>query len=144
MITDITEIFDEVERDLAINNDKLDFEAAKNPVLSAKYLKILAESNMAFARLLSRYNKLKLEKRQYYLGQAPAEKYKEKPFHLKLTKGEVEAYLDADQELRLIQEKLEIIKVNIGYLEGVVKAINTRSWDIKNSIEYKKFMVGMV
>lgn len=143
MLTDITEIFEQVEQDVRIDDSRLDEEAAKNPLLAAKYLKILAQNNMAYARLTSLYNKKKLEKRQYYLGQASAEVYKEKPFHLKLTKSEVNEYLDADNELRTIQEKLEIVKVNVGYLEGVVKAINSRTWDVKNAIEYKKFMAGI-
>ena len=143
MIVDITELFGEVESDLKVDDTQLDFEATKNPLIAAKYLKHLSHSNMAYARLLSRYNKLKLDKRQYYLGQASPEVYKKKPFHLKLTKSEVDQYLDADEELRLIQEKLEILKVNVSYLEGIVKAINTRSWDIRNAIEYRKFMVGV-
>ena len=79
---------------------------------------------------------------EYYCGKAAPEVYQESPFDLKVLKSDVYIYLNADKELQEADQKKEYLKQVCNYLERVLKEINNRNWNIKNTIEWKKFIHG--
>ena len=84
------------------------------------------------------------EKWIYYKGKAPSAVYKEIPFDLKLTdKKEVEMFIGADEEVRKLQYKIDYIEQVLFFLDGVLRQINSRNFQIKNAIEWEKFQAGM-
>ncbi len=83
------------------------------------------------------------EKWLYYKGKAPALKYKEMPFDLKLTtKEEIYMFIDADDDVIKLQFKIDYIETVLAFLEGVLRQINNRNFQIKNAIEWEKFKSG--
>jgi hypothetical protein len=87
---------------------------------------------------------LRLKKWNYYLGRAPAEEYKKKPFQLSVLKSEVQQYIDADDEIRELEDMIEVKQAIVDFLEGAVRAVSGKQWHIKNAIEFLKFKNGVV
>ena len=83
------------------------------------------------------------EKWLYYKGKAPSSVYKEMPFDLKLTtKEEISMFIDADEDVVKLQYKIDYIETVLNFLEGVLRMINNRNFQIKNAIEWEKFKNG--
>ena len=84
------------------------------------------------------------EKWLYYKGKAPAKVYKELPFDLKLTtKEEISMFIEADEDVQKLQYKIEYIDQVVYYLDSIMRQINSRTYHIKNAIEWKRFQSGM-
>src|SRR6056300_1262549 len=71
-------------------------------------------------------------------------KYMKHLNNLKLLKPDVEKYLDADPKLQKASDKCEYLTVVCDYLEKTIKQISSRSFDIKNAIEWQKFTSGAI
>ena len=84
------------------------------------------------------------EKWIYYKGKAPSTVYKEMPFDLKLTdKKELEMFITADDDVKKLQYKIDYIEQVLLFLDGVLKMINNRNFQIKNAIDWEKFKNGL-
>ena len=59
-------------------------------------------------------------------------------------KNEMDEILNTDSELIGLQDKVEYFKTVLNQLEQIVRSINSRTWDVKNSIEWHKFTNGMM
>ena len=90
------------------------------------------------------YKKLYRDKWEYYGGKADAKVYATKPFDLKVLKGDLNIYIESDQEIIDAENKIIYLETTSKYIDGVLKSIQSRGWDIKNAIEWKKFEAGMV
>ena len=58
-------------------------------------------------------------------------------------KNEMDEFLQVDQDLILLQDKVEYFKTVMYQLEQIIRSLNSRTWDIKNAIEWNKFTNGM-
>jgi hypothetical protein len=56
----------------------------------------------------------------------------------------MDEFLQTDDDLITSQDKLEYLKTVLLQLESILKSLNSRTWDIKNSIEWTKFTNGMM
>ena len=56
----------------------------------------------------------------------------------------MDEYITTDEDLITQQDKLEYLKTVQMQLESILKSINSRTWDIKNSIEWTKFTNGIM
>ena len=138
----LEDLFLEVDKDLKVNDMELDRESLRTPYLYDKYLKFHTTFKLTLKNVKEEYNKLYLEKYHYYLGKADPEVYKEKPFDLKVLKGDVNMYLDADEELSNMRKAVEYSKSRVDYLEKTLKNIQDRNWHIKSAIDWRKFLEG--
>jgi len=130
------------ELDSQIDNDDLHLESTKIPSLHAKYFKLF---NSVLTLKKSQENKFKIlkkEKWEYYTGKSDPEVYVENPFDYKVLKTDLDKYLDADQDLIRCITKIEYYQMMINYLESIIKVILNRSFQIKNAIEWQKFIRG--
>ena len=83
------------------------------------------------------------EKWLYYKGKAPSKVYKDLPFDLKLTtKEEINMFIESDDDICKLQYKIDYIEQLLSFLEGVLRQINNRNFQIKNAIEWEKFKNG--
>ena len=141
----LSEIQEQVRKDLKINDLELDIESLRIPSLHSKYLQLLTEHSLLLKKTLGEYAVLKRNKWIYYTGKAREEVYKEKgDFPLKLiTKDEERTFIEADEEVRELKGKLEYYETVVDYLQEVVKSISNRSFQIKNAIEWRKFEAGI-
>ena len=138
----IDELYNEIERDLKIDDTELDLESIRTPQLHNKYLKLYTTHSLQLKRLQDEYKILYRVKWEYYTGKASPETYREKPFDIKVLRADVGIYIDSDPEYQEITQKEEYIKTMVEYTERVLKDINNRNWTIRNAIEWKKFLHG--
>ena len=80
---------------------------------------------------------------EYYSGKGDPEDYRENPFDLKLLKSDLTMYIESDPHIKDLQLKIDMYDIIIEYLESVIRMINTRSYQIKNAIEWKSFIEGI-
>ena len=59
-------------------------------------------------------------------------------------KSDLAMYINADDEIIDLQSKIHYYEIIIKYIDGVIKSIDNRSWDIKHSQDWKKFEAGMM
>jgi len=130
------------EEDSKIDEDELHIESTKIPSLHAKYYRIL--NNILLLKKIeeNKFKQLKKEKWQYYTGKADPEVYIEKPFDHKVLRQDVDKYMDADEDLIKILSKIDYFQVMLNYLDSILKTINNRTYQIKNSIEWQQFIRG--
>ena len=130
------------EEDSKIDEDNLHTESTKIPSLHAKYYRIL--NNILLMKKLeeNKFKQIKKEKWQYYTGKADPEVYIDKPFDHKVLRQDVDKYMDSDEDLIKVLNKIDYFQVMLNYLDSILKTINNRTFQIKNSIEWQKFIRG--
>jgi len=138
----IDELYNEIERDLKIDDTELDLESIRTPQLHNKYLKMYTTYSLQYKKLQDDYKVMYRFKWEYYGGKSPPEVYAEKPFELKILKADIGIYLDSDSELQQLSQKMAYAKQITDYLERILREINNRNWTIRNTIEWKKFLHG--
>ncbi|MBF86049.1 MAG: hypothetical protein CL489_16470 [Acidobacteria bacterium] len=140
----LEELFEETESDLKLIEDDLVRESLRTPYLYDKYLKEYTLAGLELKRLENDYNELFMNKTEYYLGKSSKEVYDEKPFDRVVIRSELPTYLDADSELRVLNEMREYASARKDFLSRTLTGITNRQWNIKNAIEWNKFLNGAV
>ena len=133
-----------VYKDLPVDKDHLDTESLRNQDLYAKYLDYKTNFDFLLAKAKGEYKVLYKEKWEYYGGKADAKIYVTKPFDLKVLKNDLHIYIESDKEIIDAENKIVYLETTVKYIDYVLKSIQSRGWDIKNAIEWKKFEAGMV
>ena len=83
------------------------------------------------------------EKREYYSGEADAKTYAEKPFGATIKTAEkMKVYLESDDEVINLEAKIKFTDQILFYLDHVLRMISNRGYQIKNAIEWEKFING--
>ena len=140
----LEELQEQVDKDLKINETELDLESLKTPQLHNKYLKHYNNFKLLMTRAESDYKILKRVKWEYYTGKASPDVYKQKPFNLKIMKSDIDKYLESDEELIKAKQKIDYLETVVNYLDRTLKIIGGRDWQIRNSIEWRKFTSGAI
>jgi tRNA U34 5-carboxymethylaminomethyl modifying enzyme MnmG/GidA len=127
------------QRDSVIDPDNLHDESLKIPQLHSKYYTIYNTTILLREKARETYNKVKLERYNYYTGKATAEVYAEEPFPYKVRDKEaLQRHMDADERLNKIDLKIRYYDVILKFLEEVIKMITNRNYSIKNAIDWHK------
>jgi hypothetical protein len=143
---DIQDLYKMKAHDAAeIRRDRTDWEASRIPVLHDKWLRLLHAEKLELKRMERGMASLIKVKREYYLGKASPEVYKEQPFDLKVKaiKTEVGTYLDADSQVQEVQDLIDQQELKVEYLEKTLAEISNRGFRIANIIESQKFRAGL-
>ena len=53
-------------------------------------------------------------------------------------------YIESDEEIIKLEHKIAYLETTIKYIDGVLRSIQSRGWDIKNAISWKQFEAGMI
>jgi hypothetical protein len=143
MIT-LEDIKSQWAEDSVMDRELLDEESLKIPQLHSKYLNYLSDVKLLKIKKEQEYKTLIRDKFEYYTGKADPEVYQEKPFDLKILKQDLTLYMDSDPEIQLLQTRINYYEEIIYFLEKVLSCINNRGFQIKNSIDWQRFMQGSV
>jgi len=131
--------------DLQMDKTELDIESMKTPQLHNKYLILYGDERLILGKMNSDLSKLKKNKWLYYTGKLSEEELKEfgwDPFELTILKTDIEKFIDADDDIILLSNKILLQKEKVNYLENIIKIINNRQWSIRSSIDWVKFTQG--
>jgi len=139
----LDELKAQVQQDLSVDNEHLDTESLKNQEIKAKYLDYKTRYELLLFKAKGDYKRLYREKWEYYGGKADAKIYISKPFDLKVLKTDLSVYITSDDEIIDAENKIGYLETVVDYIKGVIKSVDNRGWDIKNSIEWKKFEAGV-
>ena len=139
---DLDEIQSLWNEDSKLDADNLHTESTNIPALHAKYYRILNKFLLLKKMEENKFKILKKEKWQYYTGKADPEIYIDKPFDHKVLRQDVDKYMDADDDLIILISKVDYYQVMISYLDSILKTINNRTFQIKNAVEWQKFIRG--
>ena len=88
------------EKDSKIDPDNLHEESLKIPQLHSKYYNSYNLTSILRENARINYDRLKLERYQFYTGKAPKEEYhKEQFYHKVVGKDSIQRHMDADEKL---------------------------------------------
>ena len=141
----LKDIMNQAEVDLQIDPTELDIASLRIPQLHNKYLNFLRNESLLYKKLRLDYKCLYRIKWEYYTGKIDKETLESngwKPFQLQILKQDIDKYLDADEDLIVIRSKINYCEEKTKHLEEIIKNINNIQWNIKNAIEWKKFISG--
>ena len=98
------------EKDAQIDGEQLDNESIKIPQLHNKYYIIYSDERLRLKSIQFEMNKITKLKREYFGGRMDKEELDKlgwSPFSFKLLKNDIEAYIQADEDV--IKNKFKII-----------------------------------
>ena len=141
----LDQLKEEALQDLPIlDQEHLDQEAYKNQTLKPKWLDYKTRFELLLVKSKGDYQRLYRTKWEYYGGKADAKVYVAKPFDLKVLKTDLHMYINSDEEVVKLSDKISYLETVIKFIDGVIKSIDNRGWDIRNATEWKKFEAGMM
>ena len=141
----LEELQKEAREDLAImDQEKLDQESYKNQNIKPKWLEYRTRYDQLLIMSKTKHQKIWRDKWEYYGGKADAKVYAAKPFDIKVLKTDLTMYIQSDDEILELQNKISYYESIIKYIDGVIKSIDNRGWDIRNAQDWKKFEAGMI
>ena len=140
---DLDKIQEMWQKDSVIDADNLHDESLKIPQLHCKYYTVYNTITLLREKARDQYNKIRLERYNYYTGKAEPEVYVEEPFPYKVReKDAIQRYMEADERLTKVDLKIRYYDATLKFLEEIIKNISNRTFQIKNSIEWHKFQSG--
>jgi hypothetical protein len=143
----IEEIQQMWEQDSIIDDNHLGEASTETAKVHSKYIKLMVGVKLKLTKARGDYNMLRKNKFRYYRGELSREELVELGWQqyqlIKPLKNEMDEFLQGDQDLISLNTKIEYLET-MGYLlEGILGQIKARDWQLKNGIEWKKFLAGM-
>lgn len=145
---DLKSILAAWKMDSQIDSMHLDEASRQSPVLHAKYLEFLSTAKLQLKRAEFTQKTLLKQKWLYYNGKMDQDQISEMgwdpdPFDgLKVLKGEMDYYYDADPDIQKSEEKIQYFKTLIDTLSEIVDNIKWRHQTIGNMIKWRQFESG--
>ena len=134
--------------DCKIDEMSLGKESTRTPELHSKYLNYMSDIRLHLRKSNAALYKLRKVKVQYYRGELSKEDLDRLGWDQwlgpKPLKSDLNEMLDADDDVIEQGNKVEYIATIADFLERVMRSLNSRSFDIKNSIEWTKFTNGLM
>jgi hypothetical protein len=135
------------EQDSIIDDNHLGEASTETAKVHSKYIKLMVGVKLKLTKARGDYNILRKNKFRYYRGELSREELTELGWQqyqlIKPLKNEMDEFLQGDQDLIALNTRIEYLET-MGYLlEGILGQIKARDWQLKNGIEWKKFLAGM-
>ncbi len=139
----LSELQAEAKEDLVILDDEdLHQQSYKNQVIKPKWLDCKTKYKLLMFQCKADHKRLYREKWEYYGGKSDAKVYAAKPFDLKVLKTDLQMYINSDDDIIEIEKKIVYYEAIVEFIDGVIKSIDNRGWDIRNAQDWKKFVAG--
>ena len=133
-------------RDREIDISELATESIRIPQIHDKYLKIYVDEKINLRKLQLNLAKISKMKSDYYSGRMPQEELERlewQPFLVKVLKGEVNSYVESDDDIIKLKETIALMEEKINYIDSVIRMINNRGFQIKSAIDWIKYKDGI-
>jgi hypothetical protein len=76
------------------------------------------------------------------MSQEQLEERNWEPFDLNILKTDIDRFMDSDEDIIRLSNKILLQKEKVNYLENVIKIINNRQWSIRSTIDWVRFTNG--
>jgi hypothetical protein len=134
------------KEDCKVDELNLGQESTRIPELHSKYLNHLSTLRLQCRRSQSELFKMRRLKWKYYRGELDQKELNERGWDQYLgnapLNNQMNEFLDTDEDVIKLTDKLEYLNTCLTLCESVMKSISSRSFDIKNAIEWTKFTNG--
>ena len=134
MTLSITELKKEAKNDTELDPKRVGEKSINLASIAVKWNGYFIDEKMNYEGINITYAELKKDRYEYYLHD-----YK---YVVEKRNNEIGTYLEADSKLISIKKQLIISKEKMLFIESVLKIINALSFNIRNYIEWEKFMAG--
>tara|TARA_B100001964_G_C14161426_1_gene566916 strand:+ start:700 stop:1131 length:432 start_codon:yes stop_codon:yes gene_type:complete len=138
----INELKEMCVKDTKIDITDLDGYSVSIPEMANKYHQLAYLEKNLLRYFRSEYKIIKLSRWKYYSGKADPKEYEDEPFDLKVLKNDMDLFLDGDVQVLTIKNKMEEQEEKIKLIEDTAKVIQNASFNISNTIKWKKFLAG--
>ena len=139
---EVQQIIAEIKVDLKLDKSSIATEIARIPELHIKYWELFLREKLRLKKMKAEFSKLTISRRDYYLGKASEQEYKQKPLDRTVMKGDIELYLDADEVLLPKAMQMAIQQEKVDLIERTLKSLDSRGYNIKSIIDWMKFEMG--
>ena len=133
-------------RDREIDISELATESIRIPQIHDKYLKIYVDEKIKLRKLQLNLAKISKMKSDYYSGrmsQEELDRLEWQPLLVKVLKGEVNSYVESDDDIIKLKETIALMEEKINYIDSVIRMINNRGFQIKSAIDWIKYKDGI-
>jgi len=136
------------KKDSEIPQYNLDETSRQTPTLHAKYMEFMSIARLQLKKAEMAQKTLLKKKWLYYNGKMTQEQIQSEgwdfdPFEgLKVLKGEMDYYYDADSDIQKSEEKITYYKTYIETLTEIINVLKWRHSTIKNIIDWRRFEAG--
>jgi len=132
----LSDIIMDWEEDCVFDPTNVLNEIQRASKLHQKYLKKYLYFKTLAKKLEHDLSTQRREKVEYYRGRS------EKPFPVKIAVSETETYIESDSDYQSVDKALSEAHNAVFYTEKIIKQLEQRSWDLKNAMEFQKFISG--
>lgn len=145
-IEDILEMW---KKDSVIDEMNLDESSRDSAKLHSKYLELYSINKLKLKKSNLDLKKLLKNKWLWYNGKMTKQEMDDlgwdyDPLNgLKVLKGEMDFYYDADEDIQNQQARIEYLEEVCNTLKEIMENVKWRHQNIKNIIEWRKFTSGM-
>ena len=132
-------------KDSVIDKTQLIEDAQTQYSLHQKYHRLLNHVKKMIRQVQSERTKMNLLKVDYYSNTIAPQQLKElgwQPNRRVILKGDLDKYIEADQDIIDLNLKLGDLNDMKDFLESIIKAIMQRQFTVKNILEAQKFYNG--
>ncbi len=141
----IDEILNEWKKDTELDDLNLDKESVRIPNLHAKYITLLSDDRRLVRGYQSQKKQIISRLRNYYSGSATQQELADlgrEQFLGKTLKNEIMINVELDESIISIDAKIALLEVKVLALEEIMKSINSRGYQIKNAIDWRRLTLG--
>ena len=137
---DLETIQTEWAQDSIIDDVMLDNASLAIPKLHAKYISYHNEFSLLLKKAQQEMKRLSHKKWLYYSGKETPED--SEPFQYKVMKSDVQSWIAVDEQIQRVEMKIEYYNVVLNTLSEILKQVHQMSYNIKNTIEWRRFVNG--
>ena len=141
----IDDIVSAWDKDSEIDQTELATESANIPKVHNKYIKIFMQERVALLKLRNVQKKIKRTLSEYYLGELDKDELAtlgRDQFYKKVLKQDLELHIESDDLMVDSSVKVGLQQEKVKFVESIIKQIENRNWQIRNAIEWNKFVSG--
>lgn len=121
-------------------------EMYQHPMKHSKYLSHLQTYKVKLRQLTNRYLALRSDKVRYYNGEMIKQELDDRGWKqylfAKPLKSAMEALLEGDKDLQILQEQTLYIESLISSCDSILKDIGNRYYLFRSMVDYQKFLAG--
>ena len=123
----------------------IDLASLSVPELMFKYQQAIYEEALVLQFMENERDIIKKKRWLYYTGKADPEVYKEEgPVDIKILRSDMDIFLNADEKLNVQKAKVKEQQLKLNLIEAFTKTIMSLSFNVGNTIKWKKFLVGEI
>lgn len=141
------DIINEWKQDNSVDPNNIQKEIVKTPLIHSKYLDYYLKAKTKLISAERKFGEMRGVKRRYYTGKMTREELAEYGWEqwqgLKLSNSELMMVCEEDSDMTILTQKVEYYKALVQGLDFIMKAINARTYEIKNLVEHQKYLSGV-